>query len=243
MRVKNFCQKAFWGFSYGAEPVPNTPLSHKGRAAGKHDGAKRRKPYSPLSSVLCLLLTACSPLLSQPDISPERFDLGLGSVDAATSARPIPFELRAAPALDTAAMRYRLNYADPTRVMEYSRSRWVGTASEILEQYLKSHLRQANTRSQNTKRCYFDLELLRFEQVFTSAEESHATLIVRARLQSPGQGVLDESNLELTAPASTPDASGGVKALARAAGRLAQTLSQRFAAEGCQTSINNLEGK
>ncbi|GHU11616.1 lipoprotein [Betaproteobacteria bacterium] len=180
------------------------------------------------------LLTACAPLLNPPSATPERFDLGLGNVETATPARPISFELRAAPALDTTAMRYRLNYADPTKVMEYSRARWAGTASEILEQYLKSHLQQANPRHPNTKHCRFDLELLRFEQVFTSVKESHATLIVRSRLQSPGQGVLDESNLELTAPAATPDASGGVRALALAADLLTRELRERFAAQGCQ---------
>jgi cholesterol transport system auxiliary component len=181
-----------------------------------------------------VLLTACAPLFNPPNAPLERFDLGLGDVDTAASTHPIPFELRAAPALDTPAMRYRLNYVDPTKVMEYSRSRWAGTSSEILEQYLKSHLSQQATRSQTVKRCRFDLELLRFEQVFASAEASQGTIIVRARLQSQGQGVLDESNLELTAPAPTSDASGGVKALALAADRLAQELSQRFAAQGCQ---------
>ena len=180
------------------------------------------------------LLAACAPLLTPKSAPQARFDLGAGGVEAAADARPIAFELRAAPTLDTPAMRYRLNYADSTRVLEYSRARWAGTTTEILEQYLKSHLNQQATRSQNTKRCRFDLELLRFEQVFTSAEASLGAIIVRARLQSPGQGVLEESNLELTAPAPTPDANGGVKALALAADRLAQELSRRFAAQGCQ---------
>lgn len=251
MNIKEFCQRVL-----RAQPLPPTasppPPSVRGavdasltegggaqrrREWGLHHGAKRRKSYSLLSSVLCLLLPACSSLLNAPKVIPERFDLGLGSVETAQTAtpvRPIPFELRAAPALDNSAMRYRLNYADPAKVMEYSRSRWAGTSGEILEQYLKIHLNQSDVRPQSAKRCRFDLELLRFEQVFTSVEVSHGLIIVHARLQSPGAGVLDESNHELTVPTPTPDASGGVKALAQAAEQLARELSQRFASQSCQ---------
>jgi cholesterol transport system auxiliary component len=184
--------------------------------------------------VFFLLASACMPLLNPPTAMPERFDLGLGRVDAAAPMRPIPFVLRAAPSLDSSAIRYRLDYADPTKVMEYARSRWAGTPPEILEQYLKRHLNQAEARRQTaTKYCRFDLELLRFEQVFSSVEASHAIVSVRVRLKHPGEGVLDEQNLELTAPAPTPDASGGVKALAQAADQLAAALRQQFAAHDC----------
>jgi cholesterol transport system auxiliary component len=181
----------------------------------------------------CCLLSACAPLL-QPSVAPERFDLGLGNMKTAALTRPIPFELRAMSMLETSAMRYRLDYADPTRVREYAHSRWAGTPAEILGQYLKSHLNQypSDKRGAASKRCRYDLELLRFEQVFTSVETSHGLIVARARLKL-GADAPDESNLELTVPAPTPDASGGVKALAQAADRLAQELRQRFSAQDC----------
>ncbi|MDR1890038.1 MAG: PqiC family protein [Zoogloeaceae bacterium] len=230
--------KAFFCRVLRAQPRSSSARGALKASLFERDVGLRLWLARPACLLTTVLLTACAPLLSPPNITPERFDLGLGGMEVtaaptATTQRPIFFELRAAPALDTSAMRYRLNYADPTKVMEYSRSRWAGTPSEILEQYLKSHLNQPEARNQNAKLCRFDLELLRFEQVFTSVEESQGIIIVHARLQSPGVGVLDERRFELTASAPTPDAGGGVKALAQAADRLAQELNQRFAARGC----------
>jgi cholesterol transport system auxiliary component len=180
----------------------------------------------------CFLLVACAPLL-KPSAAPERFDLGLGEMESVALARPIPFELRATPVLETSAMRYRLHYADPVKVREYARSRWAGTPAEILGQYLKSHLNQPGESGATSQPCRYTLELLRFEQVFTGVETSHALIVVQARLKRPGMDVPDERHLELTAPAPTPDANGGVKALAQAADRLARELRQRFSAQDC----------
>ncbi|MDR2626381.1 MAG: PqiC family protein [Zoogloeaceae bacterium] len=190
-------------------------------------------------SLASLLLAACLPAFTPPQSAPERFDLGAAPVFSGIEAPPISarsmgFHLFSAPALENNFMRYRLAYADPAKVQFYAHARWAGTPGDILRAFLQERLFWAEEAKPDV--CRLELELQRFEQVFITPEESFGALFVQARLRHPDTGVEAERRIDLSVAAPTPDAAGGVRALAEAAGRLAGELRRWRADSGanCQ---------
>jgi cholesterol transport system auxiliary component len=176
---------------------------------------------------MLLLCAGCSSFTPYNNaVNIARFDLG--PVGPPPGARPWQFGVNADGSLENTAMRYRLAYVDQAQVMAYAQSRWASSPAEILRRRLEGRLywpegaRDAARATQTS--CTLFLDLLQFEQVFEHPEASHARLSVRAALQQGGVTV-DTRIFTLSEVAPTPDASGGVKALAAAADRLAQALT------------------
>lgn len=170
-----------------------------------------------------LLLAACtSPAYRNGNQPVAQFDLGPVAAPGGQSVRPWRFSVSAGGGLEDVAMRYRLAYADPARVMEYAQSRWVSGPAELLQRRLESRLYW--TGAQAADACELYLELRRFEQVFSSPVASTGVLGVRVLLRRKTGAVVDETLWTLEEPAPTPDAAGGVQALAGAADRLAGML-------------------
>ncbi|MDD3483139.1 hypothetical protein [Azovibrio restrictus] len=170
-----------------------------------------------------LLLAACtSPAYRNGNQPVAQFDLGPVAAPGGLSVRPWRFSVSAGGGLEDVAMRYRLAYADPARVMEYAQSRWVSGPAELLQRRLESRLYW--TGAQAADACELYLELRRFEQVFSSPVASTGVLGVRVLLRRKTGAVVDETLWTLEEPAPTPDAAGGVQALAGAADRLAGML-------------------
>ncbi|MCE1171687.1 MAG: hypothetical protein LWW84_10245 [Azovibrio sp.] len=170
-----------------------------------------------------LLLAACaSPAYRNGSQPVALFDLGPVAAPEGQAVRPWRFSVSAGGGLEEVAMRYRLAYADPARVMEYAQSRWVGGPAELLQRRLESRLHWTGAEAADA--CELYLELRRFEQVFSSSGASTGVLGVRAQLRRKTGAVVDEVLWTLEEAAPTPDAAGGVQALASAADRLAGML-------------------
>lgn len=180
--------------------------------------------------LLCsVLLTACvSPAYRNGPQPVAQFDLGPVAAPLPGDARPWRLSVATVNGLEDTAMRYRLLYADPTRVMEYAQSRWVGVPGELLRRRLEPQLFWPPGSPVSS--CGMHLELQRFEQVFVSPAASAGALAVRAVLRQRGGKVVDERLFALEVPAATTDAAGGVAALAKAGDQLAQALNQWQAA-------------
>ncbi|MDR2637436.1 MAG: ABC-type transport auxiliary lipoprotein family protein [Zoogloeaceae bacterium] len=183
-----------------------------------------------LSLFAGFFLAACASLFPPPVPSVTLFDLGADSLPESgfdASRRAWLFELRAVPGLQSPAMRYRLEYAAPAgsaQVFAYAESQWSNPPAEILRRRLEGALSwPAGTED----RCELFLHLQRFEQVFPAPDESYGILSLKARLWNRGKNRLeDEAQFTQKIPAPTPDAAGGVTALAEGAKRLAQDLRQ-----------------
>ena len=119
-------------------------------------------------------------------------------------------------------MRYRLAYADPARVMEYAQSRWASLPGDLLERRLESRLFWPDGGP--VSQCITSLELRRFEQVFDAPASSAGVLVLRAKLRQPGGAVVDDRVFAQQEPAPSPDAAGGVRALAAATDGMALQL-------------------
>ncbi|MDR3158611.1 MAG: ABC-type transport auxiliary lipoprotein family protein [Zoogloeaceae bacterium] len=186
-------------------------------------------------SLASVLLAACLPAFTPPQPAPERFDLGAAPVFSGTKAPPVSargmeFHLFSAPALENSFMRYRLTYADPAKVQFYAYARWAGAPGDILRSFLQERLFWAEDAEPDI--CRLELELQRFEQVFTTPEKSFGALLVQARLRHPDTGVKAERRIDVSIAAPAPDAASGVKALTEAAGRLAGELLRWRAGSG-----------
>ncbi|MDR0673904.1 MAG: PqiC family protein [Zoogloeaceae bacterium] len=175
-------------------------------------------------SLASFLLSACWPAFTPPPVAPERFDLGAAPVfsEADVYAKSMYFHLFSVSALENSFMRYRLDYADPAKVQFYAYARWSGTPGEVLRLFLQERLLWAEDAEPDV--CRLELELQRFEQVFTAPDQSFGALSVQARLRHPDRGILAERRVALNVAAPTPDAAGGVKALTKASERLSAEL-------------------
>lgn len=107
-------------------------------------------------------------------------------------------------------MHYRLVYADAPRRYHYAEAQWVAPPSELLELALKQGLALTPTA-----RCRLTVGLDELEQRFADGTHSALQLTARLSLQpSRGDEPLAQQVLSLTQPTATPDARGGVAAMA-----------------------------
>lgn len=192
-----------------------------------------------VTSLLCLLLAACGATGSYRNGSgpAAQFDLGPVSPSlAAENARPWRFSVVAAGQFEDTAMRYRLMYADPARVMEYGQARWSAVPGELLQRRLESRLFWPH--SGPASQCTTSLELRRFEQVFESPSSSSGVLVVRAVLRKRAE-LVDERLVTQQVAAPTLDAAGGVQALGLAVDGLAGQL-QSWQEQGRSNGLHRI---
>lgn len=206
-------------------------------------GAPRRAAIGLLAG----LLAACGSFVDRPQ-RPALYDFG-PRVPAATSASApaqpalvLP-ELEAASTLDGTAVLYRLGYADANQLRPYAYSRWSAPPAQLVRQRLRDHLGQQMVvlnlgeatlgRDGATRPRVLRLELEEFAHHFDSERTSAGVLRLRATLSrtSPeGERLLAQRSFSVSRPAPTPDAPGGVRALAEAvdaaAGEIGRWLGQ-----------------
>lgn len=169
-----------------------------------------------------LLLSACASSGRSPaDVAV--YDLGppvAAPAGAAAAHAGLALEVRLPVWLDSTALVYRLAYAEPQRVHQYSRARWAGQPAQLLQQ----RLRQALAIAPGGAPCTLRVELDDFSQVFDSAASSRVELRGEAMLYGKGRTLLARQTLRVEQPAPTADAGGGVRALAAAAESAAAAL-------------------
>jgi cholesterol transport system auxiliary component len=158
-----------------------------------------------------LLAVACaSPGRGSADIA--LYDLGAPaavSPGAAAAHAGIALEVRMPAWLDGAAIYYRLDYADPQRLQQYSRARWVGPLAPLLQQ----RMRQSLAIAPGGAPCTLRIEVDEFIQRFSSPDESRAELRGEALLVGKGRALIARLPLQLKQSSRSADAAGGAGAL------------------------------
>jgi len=200
---------------------------------------------SKLLTVLgTLLLAACSLGPAQKD-APATYDLGAPRSIVANQPRiraSLLVHAVAAPAwLDTTAIVYRLNYQDAARQQAYANSRWAAAPAALLTQRLRGRFAAAtdsgvigvadNARADYTLR----VELEDFSHVFDTADASRAVVMARASIVNVAKRtLLAQKSFSIERAAASPDAGGGVRALASAGDEMIEAVTAWAAASLAQ---------
>lgn len=168
------------------------------------------------------LTVACSAPRVQEQAS---YDFGslhaLPAGTAVSSLPPLSVADANAPAwLDSTRMVYRLAYANDQQMRSYANSRWAMPPARLFDQRLKARIAQSGGAVLSLTDGAANLPLVRidledFTQVFDSASASSAQVAVRVSVLR-GRSLLAQKTFARQAAAPTPDAVGGVVALAAA---------------------------
>ncbi len=167
-------------------------------------------------------------------------------------------DIEASPALESTAMLYRLAYANPQQLRPYAQARWSMPPAQLLRQRLRARLGEryallnagdrligsaaattsttgVGTAAPARAPLSLRLELEEFSQLFGTPELSTGLLRLRATLTqaSPtGEQLIAQRSFTLKRPAPTPDAPGGVQALAEASEAVALEVEAWVAGVG-----------
>ena len=136
---------------------------------------------------------------------------------------PLALEVRAPLWMDGLGVNYRLAYADPTRLREYSMVRWAGPPAQLMQQRL-SQLLALTTAGQGRARCLVRIEVSELSQVFSSPDFSRGVLQGRAYWLDQSRRQLAERVVDIEIAANTVNSSGGITALQAVVGQLATDL-------------------
>jgi cholesterol transport system auxiliary component len=191
------------------------------------------------------LLVSCAGVGSRPG-RPAQYDFGPVPAAARQAVAPrvlVLAQMDAAGVLDGQRMLYRLNYHNPQELRAYAESRWSAPAPELVRQRLAERLAGAFTvlgpadaaariRPAGPADLVVRLELQEFAQHFDTPASSSGRLRLRATLMLAGVNggqPLAQQLVAIDRPAPSPDAAGGVKALAEAVDAAAAQLTQWLA--------------
>jgi cholesterol transport system auxiliary component len=181
---------------------------------------------------------------------PMLYDLGPGAAMAAQAAAPQPSQpplvladIRASGSIDGSAVLYRLGYADENQLRPYAHARWSAPPAQLLFQRVRERLARdravldpgehaALARSGGVAPRVLRMDLEEFTHSFESQSRSWGVLLLRATLTDntpAGERLLAQRSFLVRRPAPTPDAPGGVRALAAAADAAAEEIAQWLA--------------
>jgi len=204
-------------------------------------GGRARLQAMLAALALGALLAGCAG--NAGTVTDIRYDLGLQSAQGAQDAPAAPaasgakpplkvLGVIAPPPLDNDGILYRMNF-DSQRTERYANSRWTMSPARLLTERLRTSLGAQATvlsGSDAVQAPMLKVELYEFEQVFESPTESSGVLSARATLLRGGK-VLAQRSFVTRAPASTPDAAGGVRALQAASDDFANQLGAWLSAK------------
>jgi cholesterol transport system auxiliary component len=171
--------------------------------------------------LLAILLAGCAAMHSE---SPTLFDFGPLRVQPGTplpALEPVSIAEIAVPSwLDRPLMFYRMNYANDQQPHSYAHSRWTMPPAQLIAQRLKSRIAQAGGVALSAADGAIGVPVLHidvddFTQTFDAPGHSAGTVALRASTFN-GQMLIAQKTFTRQAPAPTPDAEGGARALAQA---------------------------
>lgn len=163
------------------------------------------------------------------------YDFGPGATAAQPAADPQPplpsvvlADIEASGALDGSAVLYRLGYADANQLRPYARARWSAPPPQLIRERLRQQLARdrvvldlgesaALARNGGAAPRVLRIGLEEFSQLFESQAQSWGLLRLRATVMDntpSGEQLLAQRSFVVRQPAPTPDAAGGVRALA-----------------------------
>ena len=205
---------------------------------------RRRSLQAGATVALLVLLGACSALPERPQ-RPATYDFGPGTITApvASAGKPLPAlalaEVEPNGLLEgSSAVLYRLAYADAQKLQPYAQARWSTPAAQLVRQRLRETLGQrravfsagesaALMRTNGALPRILRVDLEEFSQIFDSPGSSAGVVRLRVTLldSTPeGDRLLGQRLVVVQRPAASPDAAGGVRALAQAADAAAQQI-------------------
>jgi cholesterol transport system auxiliary component len=122
--------------------------------------------------------------------------------------------------LDSSAMFFRLSYANDQQARSYAHSRWTMPPTQLFAQRLKSRIAQAGGAALPASDGAANVPVLRIEaddfmQTFDTPAQSIAQVGMRAAVFN-GRTLVAQRTFIKQAPAPSPDAAGGARALATA---------------------------
>jgi cholesterol transport system auxiliary component len=191
--------------------------------------------------MLALAATLGGCALPQRAASPALYDFGRGTTMALPSAADgrlpvLAISVQATPTLEGGAMLYRLAYADDAQLRAYAQARWAMPPADLIQQRLREALGQHRVvvAPGEGARQALQLELEEFSQVFDAPDRSTGLLRLRATLRQvtpQGERQVVQRSVAVQRPAASPDAPGGVRALAAATDAAVAELAQWLLAE------------
>lgn len=224
---------------------------HMPRESGPSRGAATAWRLTAASAVAALLaLGACGALPDKPQQA-RLYDFGPGPVPGAAPA-PAPAsaalsrqaitlpDFETPGRLEGTQILFRLGYADAQVVRAYSQARWSLPPGQLLRQRLRDGLARQRTvlmpaeatgigRVQGQMPDVLRVTLDEFSHYFDAPDRSAGLVRLRATLLRNGPGgdrVLAQRSFSVRKPAPTPDAPGGVTALAAATDAVVAELVQ-----------------
>ena len=173
--------------------------------------------------LLACLLPGCSALPSAP-VRPAVYDFGPGALTPSAKTNPglppvVLQEVTAPPALDSAAVLYRLAYSDAQQLRPYAQARWSMRPAQLVRQRLRESLslkRAVVNPGETSVPLALRVELQEFSQLFDTAQNSSGLVRLRATLIAVKDGadrLVAQQVFVVQWPAASPDAPGGVRAL------------------------------
>lgn len=206
------------------EPGPSHDHAHSVQKVNMHSNLPRTL-QSFAAAMLLLMLSACS-TVERRQTQPQ-YDLGYPAARAAaaTPARsslvPVSVSEISAPSwMDSTRMYYRLDYDDPLEAHTYAQARWTMAPSRLFLQRLKARVSEAGGGVLGGGDGAVGVPRLRieaddFSQVFSAPKVSTARVAMRVSVLKERK-LVAQRTFTASAPAPTPDAAGGVHALALA---------------------------
>ena len=172
------------------------------------------------------------------------YDFGPGATVASPGlpdgAPLVLADIESSSALDDSALLYRLGYDDAHQLRPYAHARWSAPPPQLIRQRLREQLARerpvldlaessALARSGGAMPRILRIELEEFSHFFEAPTRSWGLVRLRATLldnTSAGERLLAQRSIVVRSPAPTPDAPGGVRALAAATDAAAQEIGQ-----------------
>jgi cholesterol transport system auxiliary component len=202
---------------------------------------------APLLRVLLLAalagLAGCGSIAPDKPVRATQYDFGprpsAPSTTAPAGAPLVLDEVDAGGSLDSSAILYRLAYADGHQLRPYALARWTAPPNQLIRQRLREQLGRdravldsgaavALARRSGQPIHVLRVELEEFSHQFDSPTQSKGVLRLRCTLlenTTGGERLMAQRSFVAEQPAPTPDAPGGVRALAAATDAAAQDIA------------------
>jgi len=202
-------------------------------------------PRSVALWVCAAALAGCSAIPDKP-VRATQYDFGPGATTIEPVAAPAPLpplvlaEIETTGAWDGSALLYRLGYADGHQLRPYAQARWSAPPPQLIRQRLRELLSRqrpvlepadgaALARANGAMPRVLRVQLEEFSHWFETPADSWGLLRLRVTLTEStpaGERLLAQRSVAVRRPAATPDAPGGVRAMAAATDAAAQEIAQ-----------------
>jgi cholesterol transport system auxiliary component len=179
-----------------------------------------------LPILFALLLTACVGG-ARNELPVTVYDFGLPAARLSPDGQwsRLALEVRSPSWFESLNVDYRLAYDDPLKQREYAGSRWAGTPASLILLRLRQQLGAVSTSGNIAVSCLLRVEMQEFSQVFDSPEKSRGVLQAAISVIDGKRQVVAARQMSIEKAAATPDARGGIKALAEASDEFGRRLA------------------